>query len=138
MKEHCGIGNRICTKCKQEKPVTEFYFANKKYRMAECKICYKERVHNYREQNLEKCKKTDRAYYHANPTRCKKWSTNYQKKYPEKMSEQAMIRYFRKKLKEEFQIDLNIKIKGQTLDELKEIHQSLKSLYESKRKKACA
>jgi hypothetical protein len=135
MKERCEIGNRVCTKCKQEKPITEFYFANKKYRMAECKTCYKERVHTYREQNLEKCKATDKAYYYSDPKKNNRWARAYQKKFHKKVAKQAIIRYFVKKLKEEFQVDLNIKIRGQTLDELTEIHHMLKSVYKLERKK---
>jgi hypothetical protein len=68
---------KICTKCNLKKDVSEFYRLNKKYLMAQCKICFKKKVHEYY-QKLDRTALTEfwknsyqnnKEYYNNNSTR---------------------------------------------------------------------
>jgi hypothetical protein len=59
---------KTCTKCKEEKPLTEFYKSrNLKdgYRY-QCKVCVEEYVRRYKIKNADKVKKWQAEYYKAN------------------------------------------------------------------------
>lgn len=60
--------NKTCTKCKETKPVSEFY-KNQKLKDGltyECMVCTKERQRRYREANKEKQTERLRKYYEEN------------------------------------------------------------------------
>ena len=94
---------KICSKCKFEKDVCEFYTNPKnpsEYR-AVCKICMKETQQNYsknnrdkrnliqknwREKNNEKVKSYRKKYYDENPEKYKLISKTYRENNPEKIN----------------------------------------------------
>lgn len=89
---------KICSKCKEKKPVERFS-KNKRLKdglHSHCKDCMKKRHHDWREKNPEKAReKSQRANY--------KWK----KKHPGKISE-ASRKHKQKKRKEmEFWLKLN-------------------------------
>jgi hypothetical protein len=51
--------SKVCTKCRVDKPLEEFYVAKKGRlgRFAHCKVCHSQ----YRTNNLERCKVRDRS-----------------------------------------------------------------------------
>ena len=56
-----------CTKCKQEKPLTEFYKhkAGKYGKDSQCKICSRAKVKKYRAEHKEQVKQYFREYKHS-------------------------------------------------------------------------
>ena len=61
---------KICTKCKEEKLLSEFY---KKYKnlTSRCKICLREEIELYAIQNVEKIKNTKKLYKENNKEKIK-------------------------------------------------------------------
>lgn len=43
----------LCKKCNEEKPITEFYHSEKRYRSTLCKICHNEDSQNRRREKIE-------------------------------------------------------------------------------------
>lgn len=56
---------KTCTKCKQEKELTEFYKRSKDKHKNECKTCSKERTMQWVEANRAKHNKYQNDYYHS-------------------------------------------------------------------------
>ena len=54
---------KVCSKCRKEKPLSEFYFLNDKGRYhSKCKECESQRKKEYRKNNLEKEKERHKKY----------------------------------------------------------------------------
>jgi hypothetical protein len=72
---------KICSKCKEEKTVTEFYInpQNKKYRAA-CITCFKNICHTYREKNKDKVKEYHKKYREENQNSIKEKGKIYREK----------------------------------------------------------
>jgi len=61
------MDKKICSKCKIEKSLNEFYFnTNHNRHSAQCKICEKENRKIHRLNNIEKYKTKDKEYYDKN------------------------------------------------------------------------
>jgi 5-methylcytosine-specific restriction endonuclease McrA len=86
---------KICSKCGEEKDISEFYKGSGKYgRRSQCIICYNGKVSEYRENNKEKILETGKKYYQKHKKEKRKYyednkdSINeYQNKYREKHKE---------------------------------------------------
>jgi hypothetical protein len=62
------IETQVCTKCRLEKPLSEFYFKKDKQKhRRDCKECAKKKQAVYREANREKVRACDKAWRDANP-----------------------------------------------------------------------
>jgi len=112
---------KICSKCKIEKPLSEFRFRNdsRKYRN-ECKECSRRYMKKWSKENKEHLNEWSRIWRRENPERanaiCKKYRdthkkeryitcTNWQKNNPEKA--QAIQRKSNKKIRATIQGNLN-------------------------------
>lgn len=73
---------KICTKCKKEKPITEFnkHKLGKNGRDWICKECKKVISLKYYYDNIDKCKKEKQKYYYTNRASILKQSNKYYKK----------------------------------------------------------
>jgi hypothetical protein len=86
---------KTCTKCKIEKPFTEFYTdnRNKDNLRSSCKKCHNECTKNYREQNKEWYNQHAKSYYQENKEkshhRVKKWRQQNGERYKEYNREYA-------------------------------------------------
>ena len=61
--------SKICTKCKIEKDITEYY-TNKSKPISRCKECTKDKANYYRKSNIELNKERKRKYYQDNKEHC--------------------------------------------------------------------
>ena len=109
---------KVCTKCGEEKELTEFYKkkGGKFGVTSSCKICdkadqaayrktnsekIKARKAAYRKANPEKIKAKNSAYYKANPEKVKASQAEYRKANPEKTKAYlAAYRAYRKEMRE--------------------------------------
>ena len=73
---------KICTKCKEEKPLTEFnkHKLGKYGRAWICRECHKLASLKYYYENIDKCKKGKQKYYYENKTKILKQGKDYYKK----------------------------------------------------------
>ena len=60
-----------CNQCNLIKPLTDFYFDKAKGHRKECKICRVATVREWRIANKDKCRKTERMWYHADADRAR-------------------------------------------------------------------
>lgn len=79
---------RTCTRCKSEKPVTEFYTKDKTGRLtASCKACHNESVKKWQNENREKVRgyvrKSCKKAYDADPEKHKEKSSKRRLSDPE-------------------------------------------------------
>jgi len=76
------IGNNMktCIKCRLELPLENYY-----PRQANCKLCEKERIKQYRKNNVEKIIKLQKEYYKNNKDKIKKLSAKWTKNNPQYM-----------------------------------------------------
>lgn len=89
--------NKRCTKCKIEKPLSDFHKnkRNKDGRKPRCKECRQEENKIYRENNLEKERERGRVYRESNPEKIKESVRTFHENNPEKNRE--YIRKYREK-----------------------------------------
>jgi NAD-dependent SIR2 family protein deacetylase len=124
-----------CTQCKRLKVLDEFYLIHHgKHRMSECKKCYNKRIKQYKADNSEEIKKRKHASYIKDP---KRWSENvkrWQTEHAELMCVRAKIFYFKKKLRDEFSIIVNLITRKRTLEQLNKTHMQLKKMYQMRKK----
>jgi hypothetical protein len=82
------VETKICSKCKEEKDVCEFYIApnNQKYR-ASCKICFNSNAKKYRDCNKNKIKEYIKNYKFINKETIKEKSKLYREKNEKKIKE---------------------------------------------------
>jgi len=76
--------SKICSKCKQEKSLCDFY----KY-ASQCKKCKKEYQAKHYQKNSEKVKERNAKYHRENPEKVKRWKAKYRRENPEKEKERA-------------------------------------------------
>src|SRR3990167_6343729 len=78
--------NKTCSKCKEEKNLSKFWFQDKKtgQRMSACKDCMKLATAWYRNKNRELLNKKRKDYYHKNQNREMLRARGIRKKYPER------------------------------------------------------
>ena len=127
-----------CTKCKKTKPLDEFYPVHHgRYLMSECKECYKGRISQFGKNHLEEFRIRKRIYVSKNPEKWAKYAKEWQNS--DRWRVYVKIRYFRKKLKDEFSMDYRVNTKKKTLQQLKDIHGLLKKQYQfcKRKKKEC-
>lgn len=77
---------QTCTKCKTEKPISEFYFRAdaQNYRRV-CKVCYQETNHRYyyadhektKASNAERLRRARKEHPERNPIHCRKWRASH-------------------------------------------------------------
>jgi uncharacterized Zn finger protein (UPF0148 family) len=92
---------KTCTKCGEDKPLTEFYTGRTK-----CKFCYSEQKKEYREKNKDDINEKNKTYYYENHNRMlekkkkyrenntetiKSYNTEYFKTYEKKRSERDIL-----------------------------------------------
>lgn len=130
------MNKRTCTCCKIEKPISEFYKLTNGYLMGECKLCTIERVNVYRKNHKEQVTVARKKYVNLDKEKWKKYARNYQRENKERINESVCIKYFFKKLKEEFQIDFGkYSIKNKSTVTLIKFHKELKEMYKKERQK---
>lgn len=81
--------NKICTKCKLIKPLSDFN-KSKKHKLgvvSHCKLCVKEYKKIYRLNNLEKINLGKKVYFKNNKDKINEYKKNYRLKNREKISE---------------------------------------------------
>jgi len=90
---------KICTQCKEEKFINDFYFVqSKKYRMSECKRCFKARKNNYYYENKEECNKTRMRWYRKNKKRSNEKSMLWHRNHREITNLRVRVCYYQKRL----------------------------------------
>lgn len=86
------IAHKVCTKCKEDKPISE-YSKSGKYYKGDCKKCVAKRVNEYRVKNYELVKQRKKEYWQRNRERLlpinNERSRIYAKLNPEKRKESA-------------------------------------------------
>ena len=86
---------RICRKCGQEKPLSEFVrdkTSASGYRHT-CKQCDRERRRKWDAENAEKRRERKRKWYAENPEKMREWSRKRYAENPEKVRERNRKRY---------------------------------------------
>jgi len=80
---------KCCTKCKIEKPLTEFYKhkGKKSGLMSECKSCKDVKNREWREENPDKVKEIVKKWQEKNPDKCKEYFSKWKEENPEKLKE---------------------------------------------------
>lgn len=85
--------SKVCTKCKVEKPVEEFYQRKRTgYLDSWCKACSLEVGRRYYKDNSEKRKEDSRQYRKANPEKVRERERKYQQENSGKIFEQNQKR----------------------------------------------
>jgi hypothetical protein len=126
-----NLFEKQCTKCKEIKSIDEFYtIHHRKYLMSECKECFKKRTDDYRKDHLEEARINKRRYVSKDPKRWSEYTSSWQKEHAELMRVRSKTWEFKKKLKDEFSIDLNLDTKKKTIQQIEEIHAELKKRYQ--------
>lgn len=90
-----------CCKCKETKPVSEFYKnrSRKDGQTEECKMCIKERDRRYRDANREAVNERGRRYYEKNKEKIAEKGRRYYQANREKVAERS--RRYRESNREE-------------------------------------
>ena len=78
---------KICTKCNNEKPLTEFFKNGRGGYRCDCKVCSKNQIKIYRNENKEKIKKTSQKWLEKNVARHNQNSKNWYNKNVTKITE---------------------------------------------------
>jgi hypothetical protein len=128
---------KVCTQCKQLKPINAFYKAhNKKYYFSECKFCFKERTNENRKAKIEQYKLSKRTYVSLDPQRWAKYAKDYQKEHAERICLAIKIRFLLKRLNDVYNINVGkFSIRKKTNKELKKYHLYIKSFLKSQKTK---
>ena len=95
-----------CTKCKTEKPITEFHKhkGSKDGLYPSCKICYKQHYKQYYAKNKENYRKRGKIYREKNPIKFKQYRDQYDKEF------QSKTNYRKKYLKYRWETDPEYKL----------------------------
>lgn len=104
-----------CTKCKEEKALTEFYMA-KRYRlgvMAQCKACHYTSMKANRAANIERARQYDRDAYTTGKAMCKK----LRDRMPRWADKAAILRFYDAR-PPAYQVDHIIPLNGETVSGL--------------------
>jgi len=81
---------KTCTRCSVEKPLTEFWFNEKKGRhLAECRTCQASRRAAYRDANKGRLKEKNRVWQQSNPDRVKAAQERWKAKNPDLARQRA-------------------------------------------------
>lgn len=100
---------RVCRKCGQEKPLSEF--AKDKTRTLGhsyiCKQCKYEQSRNWRAANPEKVREWSRKWRAANPEKARKWCREYGRKKRENLADGYLINQLKRR---------NLPITPETID----------------------
>jgi len=83
--------NKTCTKCKEVKPLTEFYTHKRDDYMQNCKECVKEHVNKYRIDNMDIIRERKRLYRAKYADKIKKKKSIYQKENKDKCSQRKKV-----------------------------------------------
>lgn len=85
-----GRGMKICKKCKQEKPLEEYYFSQGRYQ-TKCKQCFREyqrnRTREMKKYLSEDWKQYRREYYALNKDKFVVYRKRWLDKHPEYMKD---------------------------------------------------
>lgn len=87
-------GVKICTRCGEEKEVTEFYPDNRKEGRVHpiCKKCWSERQKAYRSKRKEEISEKGKRYYEANKERINQRTRKWRQDNHEELMERQRIR----------------------------------------------
>ena len=74
--------NKVCSRCKQEKPANHDFFVFKKHNinngfLGECRVCKSEMDKEYRENNVERLRENSKTYRHKNDKEIKERKKQY-------------------------------------------------------------
>lgn len=122
------VTHKICSKCKIEKPITEFHKQSSKKDglRPHCKLCVNTANIQYKKDNKEKCKEMNQNYYLNNTEHCKDYSKTYrqehfdeinvrQKEYylnnKDKIFEYAK-KYYHKKIKNDPELMIKVQLRN--------------------------
>ena len=90
---------KICSKCKKEKPLSEFYKRSEYDGVrSSCKECTKKYWYYFYQENKEKCDERSRKWQKENKEKCKARKRSWQKNNPEKV--RGYARQYRRKNRE--------------------------------------
>ena len=83
----CEKKTKVCSKCKEEKPITEFGKdkGRKDGRKYNCKVCRRESQKKYYEDNQEKERARIKKYKEDNREKISAWRKKYYEENPEKV-----------------------------------------------------
>ena len=86
---------KICTKCKEEKELSEFSKSksSKDGLQYNCKACQRQYCRQYYAKNAEYCKQYQREYVAENPELKAERNRKYKSKYPEKRKAKSKANY---------------------------------------------
>lgn len=90
---------KVCSKCKEEKEVCEFYKNSQKKDglHPRCKVCVNNCVKDYKEQNPEKVKKSKQKHYLTNKEKYSNSHQKWRKENPECISNYSKLYYIKNK-----------------------------------------
>jgi hypothetical protein len=114
-----------CKTCDTKKNETEFY----PYNFTECKKCVIERSTKYSKDNPERIKIAKEEYRKRNQKKINEYSLNYQRSHSKRICVQVQIRYYRKKLKDEFGIKTKDVERNEDINQMIKLHLELQFLY---------
>lgn len=81
---------KTCTKCKDVKPIEEFYQLKKSgYRHSKCRTCKNEEAQKWHAENGEKRRATAKKYREANKGKVRGWRKKTRLRHPEKSMERT-------------------------------------------------
>lgn len=126
--------NKVCKKCNESKPLTEFYFRKDsgKHRN-HCISCEKNRVEKYYSENSEARKNYQTQYYTENKEQFDEKYSNYRLTTMRKTYTKKYNKLYRIKNKDKLLYDYREKKKTNSLFKLKENIRSLISIYFKKK-----
>lgn len=85
---------KVCSKCKESKPTSEFY-SSKRFKdgtRKECKCCEKARANKWRDENLERARQSKRDWDAANTEKVKAYSSAYYAGNIDKLRAEARVK----------------------------------------------
>ena len=90
---------KVCSKCKKEKEICEFYKNNQKKDglHPSCKVCVNNHVKIYKEENPEKVKKSKQKHYLKNKEKYSNLNKKWKEKNPEYMTTYSKDYYIKHK-----------------------------------------
>lgn len=119
---------KICTKCKLQQPLTNFY-KHGKYLKSNCKSCNKLKVDEYYKNNNKKLNKKSLEWKKNNPEKAKGYALkSYGKQKLDKDKIRIKYEYNKKYHKQKYKEDIQFKIKRNIRNR---IHSSLKNIKKS-------
>lgn len=102
---------KICSKCKEKKPLNDFYKKNKNKRRycSQCKKCMNEKNKEWIKKNREKNRQRCKEYREKNKEICKKSSENWRKMNHGKVLEEKRNNYHKNKKNINYKIKIQIR-----------------------------